>query len=237
MYQLWNKQGLVNGIPWNLQLFLCNETDFTSSINWINNNTICNSVNSNWDELKEHFEAFTVFVIEEFNTTQSFWVDYIETLQNINVSFTKSSITNDREDIEICGKYFTNHVPVARRAASILTRYSTALLYSNNKPTVYCICHCCHQVVLCGITCSRLICFFSLSTYPTLNTTPVPPQKSCFQPKRIPHIEQSPSIPIVIMATRLMSTLTMKTMVWLTQSHKAYHIMEILIFSIATPNE
>jgi len=180
MYQLWNKQGLLNGTRWTLQLFLCNETDFTSSINWINNNTICNNVNSNCDELKEHVEAFIVFVIEEFNTTRSFWVDYIEALQNINVCVTKTSITNDIEDIEICEQYFTqftNHMPVTRRAASIITRYSTAFLYSNNKPTVYFICHCCRQVVLCCITRSRLICFFSLSTYPTLNTTPVTKKK------------------------------------------------------------
>ena len=64
-------------------------------------------MNSNSDELKEHGEAFTVFVIEEFNTTQSsFWANYIETLQSINVRITKTSITNDREDNEICGKYF-----------------------------------------------------------------------------------------------------------------------------------
>ena len=110
---------------------------------------------------------------------------------------------------------FTNHVSVKRRAASILTRYSTALLYSYNKPTVKCICHCCHQLVLCFITCSRLICFFSLSTYPTLNATPVTKKKRGFQHKRVPRIEQSPSIPNVIMATRLMSLVTTKTRAWL----------------------
>lgn len=121
-----------------------------------------------------------------------------------------------------------------RQAASILTRYSTALLYSYNKPTVNCICHYYHQVVLCCITYSRLICFFSLSTYPTLNTIPVTKRRGVNL--RTPHIEQSPSIPIVIVTNRLMSLVTIKTRVWLTQSHKPHNIKEKLIFSIDAQN-